>query len=201
MSCVQCGQFHKRMYKREQLCRLCYRKKPNINSKEKLTNALYRVSHRNVILKKKKEQYAKNIVSERKIRVDYEKQRMANDLGFKIRKNLRTRLKNAMRRGNTTANIKLHDNNIVFDMVIIKQQLESKFKPGMTWDNYGEWEIDHIDPLCSFDLSNIDEVRRSCSPINLQPIWYKDHIIKTVQDIKKHKASSISESKYHHRGA
>lgn len=36
----------------------------------------------------------------------------------------------------------------------LKKRLENKFLPGMTWDNYGKWHVDHIKPCASFDLSD-----------------------------------------------
>jgi predicted nucleic acid-binding Zn ribbon protein len=49
--------------------------------------------------------------------------------------------------------------------------LEARFKPGMTWDNHGEWEIDHIRPCASFDLVNRDDQRLCFHYTNLQPLW------------------------------
>lgn len=52
----------------------------------------------------------------------------------------------------------------------LKSHLEMQFKEGMTWDNYGKWEIDHIYPLSkggSFHYSN------------LQPLWEQDNLIKS----------------------
>ena len=39
------------------------------------------------------------------------------------------------------------------------KHLESKWQPGMSWDNYGSsgWHIDHIRPCASFDMSNPEE--------------------------------------------
>ena len=53
----------------------------------------------------------------------------------------------------------------------LKLHLESKFRHGMTWDNHGSvWEIDHIIPLASIDLTNTDEVARLSHYTNLQPL-------------------------------
>ena len=57
--------------------------------------------------------------------------------------------------------------------------LESQFTEGMTWDNYGEWHIDHIRPCVSFDL-NLDGEQKKCFNYNnLQPLWARDNIIKS----------------------
>lgn len=36
----------------------------------------------------------------------------------------------------------------------LKEFIASKFTEGMSWDNYGEWHLDHIRPCSSFDLSD-----------------------------------------------
>lgn len=59
--------------------------------------------------------------------------------------------------------------------------LESLFKPGMTWKNYGPngWHIDHIKPCASFDLIKPEEQRKCCHYTNLQPLWAIDNIKKS----------------------
>jgi len=65
----------------------------------------------------------------------------------------------------------------------LKNYLESKFLPGMSWNNYGKgrdkWNIDHILPLDSFDLANIEQFHEACNYVNLQPLWEPDNIRKS----------------------
>jgi hypothetical protein len=60
----------------------------------------------------------------------------------------------------------------------LKKRLEMNFKPGMSWDNHGEWHIDHKKPLSYFDYSNTNEVRNSWLLCNLQPLWAKENLTK-----------------------
>lgn len=56
--------------------------------------------------------------------------------------------------------------------------LEGQFQPGMSWENRGEWHIDHIRPLASFDLSDPEQRLEACHYTNLQPLWAADNIAK-----------------------
>lgn len=58
------------------------------------------------------------------------------------------------------------------------KHIESLFQPGMTWENRGEWHIDHIRPLASFDMLNPEHQRIACHYLNLQPLWGVDNLRK-----------------------
>lgn len=59
-----------------------------------------------------------------------------------------------------------------------KVYLEGLFCEGMSWNNYGEWHIDHIKPLILFDLSSEDECMTAFNHKNLQPLWASDNMKK-----------------------
>jgi hypothetical protein len=60
---------------------------------------------------------------------------------------------------------------------VVKQHMESLFKEGMTWDNHGEWHIDHIIPISLGKTE--DEVLKLCHYTNLQPLWKEDNLKKS----------------------
>lgn len=57
----------------------------------------------------------------------------------------------------------------------LKVYLESKFTEGMNWNNQGEWHIDHIKPLASFNLIDPLQIKIACHYTNLQPLWAIDN--------------------------
>lgn len=53
------------------------------------------------------------------------------------------------------------------------QHLEVLFVGGMNWENYGEWEVDHIRPISNFPLMTpLSEINALS---NLQPLWKLDN--------------------------
>lgn len=95
---------------------------------------------------------------ERKIRVLY---------GCRIRRALNGKMKSA-----TTNKL------LGCSSEYLKRYLEELFSEGMTWENYGEWHIDHIRPCSSFDLTDPEQQRACFHYTNLQPLWAKDNLKK-----------------------
>ena len=62
-----------------------------------------------------------------------------------------------------------------------RSHIESQFKPGMSWENHGDWHIDHIKPISAFDLNNPSEAEAATRWDNLQPLWAKENLAKGAQ--------------------
>jgi hypothetical protein len=64
------------------------------------------------------------------------------------------------------------------DWNTLKNHLESQFQEGMNWENHTQfgWHIDHIIPLAS--AKNEEELYKLNHYTNLQPLWWRDNIIK-----------------------
>jgi hypothetical protein len=88
---------------------------------------------------------------------------------------LRNRLNSAIKRGSKQGSA-VRDLGCSIDE--LKAHLEKQFKTGMTWDNWGEWHIDHIIPLASFNLTDREQLLKAVNFSNLQPLWAKENILK-----------------------
>ena len=58
--------------------------------------------------------------------------------------------------------------------------LQSQFTESMSWDNMGEWHIDHIRPVSSFDYDSTEhpDFKKCWALNNLQPLWAQDNLNK-----------------------
>ena len=92
----------------------------------------------------------------------------------KIKINLRNRLNHACRGRKCSTTHEL----VGCSWQDLMNHIEAKFQFGMTWENYGDWHIDHRKPCASFDLT-IPEQQKICFHYtNLQPLWAKDNLVK-----------------------
>lgn len=113
--------------------------------------------------------YSKNYIADRCLR----------DVNFRLRVLLRGRICSALK-GDTKTGSAVRDLGCSIEE--LKVHLESKFQPGMTWENWGKgegkWNVDHIVPLAAFDLTNRNQFLVACNYINLQPLWALDNLRK-----------------------
>ena len=100
--------------------------------------------------------------------------RYETDMKYKLTRLIRTRISNSLKSTKPSSSITV----LGCTVTELIKSLESKFQPGMTWENHGEWHIDHIDPISSFDLSKLDEFLKACHYTNLQPLWAIDNLRK-----------------------
>ena len=122
----------------------------------------------------------KNIDKHREYKRKYEKYRKDTDPLYKLINNFRTAIYQVLKENNVQKNghyfdiLKYSPENLI-------EHLESKFKDNMTWDNYGEWHVDHIKPISLFQITEIgDNEFMSCWSLeNLQPLWGIENIRKS----------------------
>lgn len=103
---------------------------------------------------------------------EWKKERYKTDIQYKLSQNLRNRLRAAIKLNYKTGSA-IKDLGCSLDS--LKGSIESKFKNGMTWGNYGKWHIDHIKPLALFDLTDRKQLLEAVNFNNLQPLWAFDN--------------------------
>jgi hypothetical protein len=64
-----------------------------------------------------------------------------------------------------------------YSPIQLKEHLEKQFKKGMSWDNYGEWHIDHIIPISL--ATTLEEGIKLSQLDNLQPLWAEENMFKS----------------------
>jgi hypothetical protein len=133
--------------------------------------------HRKHYLKEYRE---KNIDKIRKVKRDYERNRKSIDPLYKLISNFRTAIYQVLKESN------VEKNRHYFDILQYTPEeliihLELQFKDTMSWDNYGEWHVDHKLPITSFNIEEMGdkEFMKCWSLENLQPMWGDENIRKS----------------------
>jgi hypothetical protein len=102
----------------------------------------------------------------------YSKKKRATDPAWKLKANLRARLYKLFSGRNKS---KSTQELTGCDIDFLMSYIESKFKSGMSWQNYGDWHIDHIKPCSTFDLTDPKQQEECFHYTNLQPLWAEEN--------------------------
>ena len=104
---------------------------------------------------------------------EWDKKQMQDSIVYKIKKNLRRRVHHALNgKTKSASTMKL----IGCTPEYFKEYIESLFLENMSWDNYGEWHIDHIIPCFAFDLSIPEQQQKCFNYSNQRPLWKTDNL-------------------------
>lgn len=108
----------------------------------------------------------------------YLKSRRLRDRSFSIGEALRKYVREALQRTHTRSKFQ---RLVGCSMAEARKHLESQFTAGMSWDNYGRngWEIDHIKPVSSYDLTQTEQAKLCFHFSNMQPLWPSDNVKKS----------------------
>ena len=119
----------------------------------------------------------------------YKSNKRKNDEEYKLKIKLRNKLKKILIIRNIKKKNKTKD-LIGCSLSELKLHLESKFQHGMSWNNYGEWHIDHIKPCASFDLTDTEQQKQCFHYTNLQPLWGRENESKgSLYEGKRHRTN------------
>jgi hypothetical protein len=102
-----------------------------------------------------------------------------NNPGFRLKCNTRTAIWTCLKERNVTKYRSTFE-LLGYTLEELMIHLEQQFTEGMTWDNYGEWHVDHKIPMASFNFETTEdrEFKLCWSLENLQPLWGLDNLSK-----------------------
>lgn len=107
-----------------------------------------------------------------------------SNINYRLKKSLAARLRTVLIKNDTTMNY------IGCNIQYLREWFEYNFTNEMNWDNYGSyWSIDHIIPVCKFDLTIEDEKLKCWNWSNLTPVTIKYNSSK--KDIDKNQIYNI----------
>jgi len=151
-----------------------YQKKYIKDNKEKVSNYNKKWIENN---KNKISTYGKEWREKNKNKInEYNKQKYKENIQYKLKNILRSRFHDLLKKNKKETSV---INLIGCSIKEFKLYLEQQFLYEMNWENHGEiWEIDHIKPCSSFDLTKIEEQHKCFHYTNMQPLFKTTEIAK-----------------------
>ena len=154
-----------------------YNKEYAVKNKEKIDEkrSLRRVKNKDKYDAKRKEWILSNKNEIRIYNQKYSAKRYHSDPIYKLKLTIRNRARLALKGIYKCSKTELL---LGCSYEQFKEYIQNKFVNGMNWDNMEKWHIDHIKPLSSFDLANIEQQKIAFHYTNHQPLWAIDNLKK-----------------------
>ena len=134
------------------------------------------LSQNTQIKRQKREWYHKNKEKRGKKIQEWKNRQRDSNPAFRMQLSISAALRTSLKREGYTKKSRTHQVlGCSYDFFV--SHIESQFKEGMNWENYGEWELDHIIPVSLGKTE--EEIMALNNYINFQPLWRKDNINKT----------------------
>jgi len=114
-------------------------------------------------------------ISMREYMRNWANNRYKNNINYKVKSCIQARIRSAIKNNYKAART---TELLGCSIEYLKVHLESQFQFGMSWDNYGDWHIDHKVPCAKFDLSSPEQQMACFHYSNLQPLWMIDNVRK-----------------------
>jgi hypothetical protein len=96
----------------------------------------------------------------------HKQKKMQQDMQFRLRVNIAGRTRSALRKNKVGTTEEL----TCCTYKQLKAWIEHQFTEDLDWDNKDDWHVDHVVPLCFFDLTKIEEQHLACHWTNLRPL-------------------------------
>ncbi len=109
---------------------------------------------------------------------EWRARRKLTDPAFAIMERLRRRITKAISDRGTGRKMKTTAELIGCTIPELMAHIESKFKPGMTWENRDFWHVDHVRPIKAFNLTKLKDQKACFNWKNLQPLWAEENFRK-----------------------
>ena len=97
-----------------------------------------------------------------------------DDVIYKIFDNLANRINDELKKRNVTRKSSYME-LLGCKPEELKIYLEKKFQEGMSYDNYGKWQVDHIFPISKVDFDDNEKICACFHYKNLQPLWSEEN--------------------------
>jgi hypothetical protein len=132
----------------------------------------WRRANKDLVRQRAKKYAIKRKDKAKEYRLKYYQTKLKIDPFYRACGNIRRRAKEVLKTGANSSTLGCNGKQL-------KTHLESQFVPGMTWENYGEWHIDHIYPLSVAYAKGPESFKKACHYTNLQPLWAVDNLRKS----------------------